>query len=150
LISRRGNNYPGGFKNSRYHFAFTYKRHSQLVVFDAFPLQDTFGVINLIVDDPERAREALTKAGMMVRIRPVLAVLIDDKPGGLNKLTQLLFQENININNAYGFVLENRVKAVFVVDVDQLEKAEKLVEKHGFKTLDAEGLAAVEPFHYRY
>lgn len=111
---------------------------------------DTFGVINLIVDDPVRAQEALTKAGMMVRIRPVLAVLIDDQPGGLNKLTQLLWREHININNAYGFVLENRVRAVFVVDVDQLEKAEKLVEKHGFKTLDAEGLAAVEPFHYRY
>ncbi|MCX7815952.1 MAG: ACT domain-containing protein [Syntrophales bacterium] len=111
---------------------------------------DTFGVINLIVDDPERAKEALTKAGMMVRLRPVLAVLIEDRPGGLDKLTQLLAKENININNAYGFVLENRVSAVFVVDVDQLEKAEKLVEKHGFKTLDSEELAAVEPFHYKY
>lgn len=111
---------------------------------------DTFGVINLIVDDPERAKEALTKAGMMVRLRPVLAVLIEDRPGGLDKLTQLLAKENININNAYGFVLENRVNAVFVVDVDQLEKAEKLVEKHGFKTLDSDELAAVEPFHYKY
>ncbi|HOK06614.1 MAG TPA: ACT domain-containing protein [Syntrophales bacterium] len=111
---------------------------------------DTFGVINLIVDDPDRAHTALSKAGMMVRIRPVLAVLIDDRPGGLDRLTQLLYQEGININNAYGFVLENHVHAVFVVDVDQLEKAERLVEKKGFKTLDTEGLAAVEPFHYRY
>jgi len=30
-------------------------------------------------------------------------------------------------NNAYGFVLESREKAVFVVDVDQIEKA---VENH--------------------
>jgi len=78
----------------------------------------------------------------------VLAVLIEDKPGGLDRLTQMLFKENININNAYGFVLESREKAVFVVDVDQIEKAQKIIEKAGFKTLDADTLAAVEPFHY--
>jgi hypothetical protein len=109
---------------------------------------DTFGVINLIVDDPERAQTVLSKAGMTVNLREVLAILIDDKPGGLDRLTQLLFKENININNAYGFVLESREKAVFVVDVDQIEKAQKIIEKAGFKTLDAEALAAVEPFHY--
>jgi hypothetical protein len=109
---------------------------------------DTFGVISLIVDDPKRAYAALTKAGMMVRLRDVLAVLIDDKPGGLDRLTQLLFRENINVNNAYGFVLESREKAVFVLDVDQIEKAVELIEKHGFKTLDVEALSAIEPFHY--
>jgi hypothetical protein len=107
---------------------------------------DTFGVINLIVDDPRRAQAALTKAGMMVRLRDVLAILIDDKPGGLDRLTQLLFKENINVNNAYGFVLESRKKAVFVVDVDQIEKALKIIEKNGFKTLDEGELAALEPF----
>ena len=109
---------------------------------------DTFGVINLIVDDPRRAQEALTKAGMMVRLRDVLAVLIDDRPGGLDRLTQLLFKERVNVNNAYGFVLESREKAVFVVDVDQIDKALKIVEKNGFKTLDEAGLSAIEPFHY--
>ncbi len=109
---------------------------------------DTFGVINLIVDDPARAKTALTKAGMTVTLSQVLAVVIPDQPGGLDKLTQLLFAEGININNAYGFVLEGHRKAVFVVSVDQIEKAEKIVEKHGFKTLDDEALSAIEPFHY--
>ncbi|MCX5856930.1 MAG: ACT domain-containing protein [Deltaproteobacteria bacterium] len=109
---------------------------------------DTFGVISLIVDDPKRAQAALAKAGMMVRLRDVLAVLIDDKPGGLDRLTQLLFKESVNVNNAYGFVLESREKAVFVLDVDQIEKAEQLIEKSGFKTLDADALSAIEPFHY--
>jgi len=109
---------------------------------------DTFGVINLIVDDPKRAQMVLSKAGMTVNLREVLAVLIEDKPGGLDRLTQLLLKENININNAYGFVLESRERAVFVVDVDQIEKAQKIIEKAGFKTLDADALAAVEPFHY--
>lgn len=109
---------------------------------------DTFGVINLIVDDPKRAEKALTEAGMTVNLKNVLAVLIPDKPGGLDKLMQLLYREGININNACGFVLECSEKAVFVVDVDQIEKTEKLLEKNGFKTLDMEALSAIEPFHY--
>ncbi len=104
---------------------------------------DTFGVINLIVDDPERAKKTLTKAGMMVHLRDVLAVLIEDQPGGLNKLTQLLSAEGVNVNNAYGFVLESHKKAVFVVDVDQVSKAEAIIEKNGFKTLDSSALSAL-------
>ena len=106
------------------------------------------GVINLIVDDPKRAKRALDNAGLTVHLKNVLAVLIPDRPGGLDKLMQLLYREGININNACGFVLECAEKAVFVVDVDQIEKTEKLVEKNGFKTLDTEALSAVEPFHY--
>ena len=109
---------------------------------------DTFGVINMIVDDPARAETALSKAGITVTLSRVLAVVIPDQPGGLDKLTQLLFAERININNAYGFVLEGQRKAVFVVSVDQIEKAENIVEKHGFKTLNDEALSAIEPFHY--
>jgi len=110
---------------------------------------DTFGVINLIVDDPPRAEAALTKVGMTVTLSRVLAVVMPDQPGGLDKLTQLLFAEGININNAYGFVLEGSRKAVFVVSVDRIEEAEKLLEINGFQTLDAEALSTVEPFHYR-
>jgi hypothetical protein len=108
---------------------------------------DTFGVINLIVDDPKRAEAALTQAGLTVHLRDVLAVLIPDKPGGLDNLMQLLYQEGININNAYGFVLESSKKAVFVVDVDKTEKTEKLLEEKGFQTLDTQALSAMEPTH---
>jgi hypothetical protein len=109
---------------------------------------DTFGVINLIVDDPPRAEAVLKKAGMTVRLSRVLAVVIPDEPGGLDKLTQLLFAEGININNAYGFVLEGARKAVFVVSVDRIEAAERLLETQRFQTLDAGALSAMEPVHY--
>jgi hypothetical protein len=109
---------------------------------------DTFGVISLIVDDPKRAEAALAKAGMTVHLREVLAILIPDKPGSLDNLTQLLLQEGININNAYGFVLEGSKKAVFVVDVDQIQKTEKLLEEKGFETLNTEKLSAIEPTLY--
>jgi len=102
---------------------------------------DTFGVINLIVDQPQAALKALSQAGMLVKTRRVLAVLIPDQPGGLDKLAQALAEAEINVNNAYGFVLEDGVKAVFVVDVDQLERAEQLVEAEGFTTVGSEILS---------
>ncbi len=102
---------------------------------------DTFGVVNLIVDDPQKAEAALSAAGMTVHLRQVLAILIPDQPGGLDNLTQLFNQEGVNVNNAYGFVLEGSKKAVFVVDVDQIQKTEKLLEQKGFKTLDTKSLS---------
>ena len=108
----------------------------------------TFGVINLIVDDPQKAIQAIKKDGMMVTTKEVIAVIIEDKPGGLDRLMQLLLKENINVNNAYGFVLDSGKTAVFVVEVDQMDKAQKLIDKAGFKTLDDNALSSVEPVHY--
>lgn len=109
---------------------------------------DAFGVINMLVDDPKRAQKILSKEGLTVNLKEVIAVVIEDKPGGLDRLIQLLYDENINVENAYGFVLESWKKAVFVVDVDQHEKTEEVLKKYGLETLDAEALAAAEPFHY--
>lgn len=109
---------------------------------------DAFGVINLIVDDPEAAYKALSAEGIMVTMKDVLAILIDDRPGGLDRLIQLLYNEKLNINNAYGFVLEAAKSAVFVLDIEQMQKALEIIKKAGYKVLDTEGLSKVEPFHY--
>lgn len=109
---------------------------------------DVFGVINLIVDDPEGARSILEDGGLTVSMKEVVAVVIEDRPGGLDKLVQLLLDEDINVENAYGFVLESHEKAVFVVDVDQMEKTQKVLKDAGLETLDAQALSAIEPFHY--
>ncbi len=104
---------------------------------------DAFGVINLIVDKAEEAFKALSDAGVMVVMKEVLAVLIDDRPGGLDTLIQLLYNEKVNVNNAYGFVLEAAKSAVFVLDVDQMERALELVKGAGFKVLETEDLSRI-------
>ncbi len=109
---------------------------------------DAFGVINALVDDPEGARSILEREGLTVSMKEVIAVVIEDRPGGLDRLVQLLFDNGINIENAYGFVLESRKKAVFVVDVDQLEKTQTVLKDAGLETLDATALSSIEPFHY--
>jgi len=109
---------------------------------------DVFGVINALVDDPKRARSILESEGLTVSMKEVIAVVLEDKPGGLDRLVQLLFDNEINVENAYGFVLESHKKAIFVIDVDQLENTQELLKEAGLETLDATALSAIEPFHY--
>ncbi|MCX7678686.1 MAG: ACT domain-containing protein [Spirochaetes bacterium] len=106
------------------------------------------GFFHLVVDDPKYAHSLLKEKGIPNELTEVLAILIDDKPGSLDRLVQLLAQEHINCNNAYGFVLESRKHAVFVVDVDKMTEAQTLLSKAGYKTLSEDELNSIEPFHY--
>ncbi len=106
------------------------------------------GFLNIIVEDPKAAYKALEKAGISVTLKEVIAVLIEDKPGGLDELTQILAKNKINIENAYGFVLESFKQAVFILDVTELERTQELIDNNGFKTLSSESLSSIEPFHY--
>jgi hypothetical protein len=106
------------------------------------------GFFNLLVDDPRLAERALQRDGIPARLQEIIAVLIEDRPGGMDSLVQFLARENVNIENAYGFVLESHRMAVFVLDVADPEKTLRLLRKHGFKTLSPEALATIEPFHY--
>jgi hypothetical protein len=106
------------------------------------------GFINLIVNNPKLGEKVLRKEGVPVKLIEIIAVLIEDRPGGLDKLLQILFKENINIENGYGFVIESRKNAVFVLDVKELSRAKDLIEASGFKTLSPQQLSEIEPFHY--
>jgi len=106
------------------------------------------GFFNILVDDPNLAKKVLTKEGIQADLAEVIAVILDDKPGSMNNLVQLLSANTINIENAYGFVLESNKTAVFVIQVSDLAKAQNLLKEHKFRTMSAEALATIEPFHY--
>ncbi|MBW2568852.1 MAG: ACT domain-containing protein [Deltaproteobacteria bacterium] len=107
-----------------------------------------FGVINAIVDHPRQAQKALDREGLSVSLKDIIAVSVKDKPGSFDKLVQLLADQNINIENSYGFVLESWKKAIIILDIQELERAGEILEKAGFEILSEEEMSAVEPFHY--
>jgi len=58
----------------------------------ALSLADTadFGILRLIVNDPDAGHTALKKAGFTVVTNDVLAVEVEDKPGGLARILDVL------------------------------------------------------------
>lgn len=106
------------------------------------------GFINLLVDKPQLGHKILSKEGIPVELKEIIAVLIDDRPGGLDKLLQLLATENINVENGYGFVIESRKNAVFVLEIKDSDRAKERIAASGFQTLTPQQLSEIEPFHY--
>ena len=104
----------------------------------ALSLADTsdFGVLRLIVDNNEKARETLKNAGFTVGKTNVVAVEVEDRPGGLHKILDVLFRSEINVEYMYAFVQQSGSNAVMIFRFDQTEKAMKVLSENDIKTID--------------
>jgi len=94
-----------------------------------------FGILKLLVDDPKEAYNILTQDGLVVAYREVVAIKISDRPGALLIIAQLLRQHGINIDDAYGFVMESGTAAVFVIQVKDPAGASALLKEEGVELL---------------
>jgi hypothetical protein len=90
-----------------------------------------FGVLRMIVDKPDFAYESLKEAGFVVRQTAVLAVEIEDTPGGLNNTLKILEENQLNIEYMYAFVEKASEKALMVMRFDDADKAQQVLEKQG-------------------
>lgn len=94
-----------------------------------------WGVLNLMVDQPQKARDALAAGGLPAALREIVVVEMPDRPGGLNQVVALLSRAGFNIENAYGTVLKEGSAAILVIDVENVARARELLQKSGVKTL---------------
>ncbi len=110
----------------------------------AFMVQDKgdYGLLKLIVDKPEEAHLALADLGCACALKDILAISVPDQPGNFHRLTSALAEHNINVMDAYGFVLQPHNTGVCCMEVDQpqLMKAEEIVKAAGFQILRDEEL----------
>jgi hypothetical protein len=104
----------------------------------ALSLADTsdFGVLRLIVDNNEKAKEALKNAGFTVGKTNVVAVEVEDRPGGLHKILNLLFQSGINVEYMYAFVQQSGSNAVMIFRFDQTDKALNILTENHIKIIE--------------
>ncbi len=96
-----------------------------------------FGILRLVVDNPEKARSVLSASGFTVKEQDVFAVEVPDKPGGFYQVVRLLTEADINIDYTYAFV-GGRDSAILIFKVpDELfEKALEVTEKGGIKLVE--------------
>ena len=100
----------------------------------ALSLADTtnFGVLRLIADKVDVAQAVLREAGIISKSSDVLAVAIDDTPGSLTRILDLLTEKNISVEYMYAFSAKQENKALMVFKVDDTQSAEALLKATGF------------------
>jgi len=88
-------------------------------------LADTkqFGILRLIVREWQRAREVLEAAGLVVAVTEVLAIEVQDRPGGLVELLAIFEETGINVEYMYAFTARLGNRAVLVFRFDDLDAA---------------------------
>ena len=108
----------------------------------AINIADTtdFGILRMIVDDPEKAERVLRENNMTASVTDVLAVSIDDTVGAFSKVIALLKEENISIEYIYSFIGEKSAKAVIVIKTNDSEHAIQLLQQGGINVLSSDDL----------
>lgn len=101
----------------------------------ALSLADTseFGVLRLIVNRPEDAKRILNEAGVIVKITDVLAVVLDDAPGGAAKVIEVLSENDISIEYMYAYATKVTGKAIMIAKTNDVNAANALLIEKGFE-----------------
>ena len=91
----------------------------------ALSLADTsdYGILRLILDKPEKALEVLKKANFTLSETDVIAVEVNDQPGGLAEVLEILGTAGINVEYMYAFVEKSSDNAVMIFRIEDIEKA---------------------------
>jgi len=108
----------------------------------ALSLADTtnFGILRLIVDDPKKAKNILQMEDMIVKINEILAVGINDQPGGLAKVLDILAKGKVAIEYMYAFTGHNKDNATVVFKTNDLEKAYDCLKINNIPLISAEDI----------
>ena len=94
-----------------------------------------FGILRCIADDPEKAAAVLKEHGFTASTTRVLAVELNDAPGGLADILEYLSEGELDVEYVYSSVRSRPGKALILVKVDDPEKAVDILQKKGASVL---------------
>ena len=111
----------------------------------ALSIADTseFGILRMIVPDPDKAREVLEENNFVVKTNDVIGVEIPDEPGGLDGILEILTKADINVEYLYAFVEKKMNQAIVVLRTDDIEEGIKSLKKGGARLLSSEDVYAL-------
>ncbi|MDA8084825.1 MAG: ACT domain-containing protein [Nitrospiraceae bacterium] len=111
----------------------------------ALSLADTtdFGILRLIVDDTVKAKQVLKDNGFTVGRTEVIAVEVEDRPGGLAHILNTMKAASINVEYMYAFVQKSGGNAIIIFRFDELEKAIEVLQQAEVKILAGEEIYSI-------
>jgi hypothetical protein len=126
-------------RSGRLHEVFDILGNAQINV-SACSLADTseFGILRMIVSEPQKAHEILKENRFSVNTSEVISFATPNTPGALSKTLKILSDANIGIEYLYGFSPGD--KSFIVLRSDNLEKAIIELQRHEMELISASDL----------
>jgi len=111
----------------------------------ALNIADTtdFGILRVIVDNPEYICTKLKEKGFTAKTTDVIAAAVEDEPGALNNILQLLDKHDINLEYLYVFIGKDDTKAILIMRIKDIENAEKILKSEGITLLSHEDIMKI-------
>ena len=108
----------------------------------ALTIADTtdFGILRLIVRDPENAKKMLQEKNFVVTVNQVIGVEVADRVGGLAKVLRILDDALINIEYMYDFLAIKEEKAYIIIRVENNAKTVELLTSQGVRCITDEDI----------
>lgn len=108
----------------------------------ALSLADTsdFGILRLIVNKPDEAYRILRDAQFTIRETDVLAVEVEDQPGGLARVLRIFESGGVNVEYMYAFVEKATDNAIMIFRVEDPDQSAQLLQDNGVRLLNGEAV----------
>ncbi|HEY5962053.1 MAG TPA: ACT domain-containing protein [Polyangiaceae bacterium] len=84
-----------------------------------------FGILRMVVSDPERARQILSDRGLSVSLTDVLCLTTPNVPGALHRALQILSDRGVSIDYMYAFAVGD--KACVILRTPNVEATAELL-----------------------
>ncbi len=109
----------------------------------ALSLADTtdYGVLRLIVDNNDKAEDALKSEGFKMGKTIVLAVEVDDRPGGLNRVLDPMNDADVNVEYMYAFANTKGQNAIMIFRFDDHQRALEVLQKNNIKVINTQAIS---------
>lgn len=103
----------------------------------ALSIADTtdYGILRLIVTEPEKAEAVLKECGLTIRITEVIGIVVSHTPGGLSLALNALHDQGIDIEYMYAFVGSSRQEAMVIIRVEDNAKAIEVLKKNNVEIM---------------
>jgi len=95
-------------------------------------------VVRFVVEDPEKAANALASQNYNYRLDEVMAIEVPDHPGGLGALLKPLKEKEINVHFMYPAIGKHGKNAILIIGTDQIEKATEVLRANYIQILGEE------------
>lgn len=97
-----------------------------------------FGILRLVVNNPEKAKAVLISSGFAASETDVFAVEVEDKPGGFYRVVRILADDGIDVEYTYAYAgASHKAILFFKVKDEDFEKALRVLAEKGQKLVEA-------------